>query len=381
MKVVVLAAYASSLIKFRGPLIEEICQRGHEVTCLAPGKDASLGGMDEVDISSSLETFGAKYRQVDVHRTSVNPHKDLKYASSLNRAISDIEPDRIFAYTMKPIIYGGMVARKLGHEHFYPLFSGLGYAFNLERFSLKQRIVGGLVKRMLRVAVRRSPRVIFQNQDDEQLLTELGIVAPGQQTAIASGSGVDLSYYKYQPLTGQRRPLTFLMVARLLLDKGIREYAAAAELVKQKYPDSRFLLIGPSDENNPAVPTADEMANWKAIEYLGSVKDVRPYLNECDVFVLPSYREGTPRSTLEAMAIGRAVITTDAPGCRETVVDGENGFLVPIRDSGAIVDAMEQFLVEPELCRGMGQVSRAMVEEIFDVRKVNQDMLRFLEIG
>ena len=328
MKVLVLASHASSLINFRGQLIKEICQRGHQVIATAPGKDTNLGDMDALDVGAALSKIGAQYKNIALARTGISPKRDMTYFNQLRQIIRDTQPDRIFAYTIKPIIYGGLAARSLGYSNFYPLFSGLGYAFSYEKTSFKKDIVRVLVKRLLRTAISKSPTVIFQNDDDQSYLRQLKIISEQQNSEVVAGSGVDLEYFSHVPTANGKSSITFLMIARLLYDKGICEYAKAAKILKSKYPDARFILIGPRDNNNPASPGLGEINSWEAVEYLGSVKDVRPYLASCDVFVLPSYyREGTPRSSLEAMATGRAIVTTDWVGCRETVIPEKNGFL------------------------------------------------------
>jgi glycosyltransferase involved in cell wall biosynthesis len=198
---------------------------------------------------------------------------------------------------------------------------------------------------------------------------------------MVNGSGVNLDYYSFKPpLTGV---LVFLMIARLLKEKGISEYIEAAGIVKRKYPEARFKLIGWDLGDNHSSFTKKEQENWKTegfVEIRGPLEDVRPFLEETSVYVLPSYREGTPRTVLEAMATGRAVITTDAPGCRETVVEGTNGFLVPVRDGKSLAVAMERFIKEPDLVERMGRESRRIAEEKYDVHKVNAVINRAMDL-
>jgi glycosyltransferase involved in cell wall biosynthesis len=217
--------------------------------------------------------------------------------------------------------------------------------------------------------------VIFQNPDNRQVFVERGIVEL-PRTLIVHGSGVNVEHFSPAPLS-QGEPV-FLLIARLLGDKGIREYVRAAALLKEKYPAVVLQLVGPDDPSPDGIPL-DEVKKWHeagVIQYLGSTKDVRPYLAQCHVYVLPSYHEGTPRSVLEAMAMGRPVVTTDAPGCRETVQPGENGYLVPTRDAEALARAMERFILEPGLIGEMGSRSRRIAEQKYDVHKVNAVILQ-----
>jgi len=205
-------------------------------------------------------------------------------------------------------------------------------------------------------------------------------VQPTTPTVVVNGSGVDVSDYNVLPLprdnNGAIKP-SFLLIARLLKDKGIIEYVAAAERVKQLYPEAEFHLVGGLDEN-PAAISELQLDEWIAqgdITYWGQIKDVRPAIEACSVYVLPSYREGTSRSVLEAMSMGRAIITTDAPGCRETVIAGENGYLISVKAVDELVEAMTQFIEQPALYEQMGQMSRRIALEKYDVKKVNDHML------
>ena len=195
-----------------------------------------------------------------------------------------------------------------------------------------------------------------------------------EKCVITNGSGVNLERFSQKPLPDENR---FLLIARVLRDKGIMEYLEAADKVAEKYPDAKFDLLGPLD-TNPSALTEDDLAPYlnENVKYLGGTNDVRPYIEKARVYVLPSYREGTPRTVLEAMAVGRPVITTDAPGCRETVTDGENGFLVPVKDAGAIAEKMIYFIENPERAQEMALRSMEICRKKFDVRSVNKTLLR-----
>jgi glycosyltransferase involved in cell wall biosynthesis len=233
---------------------------------------------------------------------------------------------------------------------------------------------------MYSASLRKATLVFFQNADDRNLFFEDGILGRDSSTFVVNGSGVDLNEYPYSPIT-EKRP-AFLMIARLLGDKGVREYVRAARLIRARNPDARFALAGWLDDNPDSIRQV-ELDKWLEsghVEYLGRLEDVRGAISESSVYVLPSYREGTPRTVLEAMAMGRPIITTDGPGCRETVRHGENGFLVPVKSVSALVEAMQRFIDNPELAAEMGKRSREIAEERYDVHKVNEVMLREMGI-
>ncbi len=248
------------------------------------------------------------------------------------------------------------------------MITGLGYGFG--GLSWVQRSIGRVVQGLYRLALRQAAGVMFQNPDDWDLFIRLGLVPPTLPITLINGSGVDLERYALSQLP--EAPV-FLLIARLLADKGLREYDQAARRLKARYPQARFLLGGDLDRN-PLGIRAPELADWQAdgtIEYLGHLDEVHPAFAAARVYVLSSYREGTPHTVLEAMAMGRPIVTTDAPGCRETVVDGVNGFLVPVRDAAALEHAMERFILQPDRAERMGAESLRLAREKYDAHKVN----------
>jgi glycosyltransferase involved in cell wall biosynthesis len=258
------------------------------------------------------------------------------------------------------------------------MITGLGYAF--AGATWKQRLTAFFLTHLYRRAANFNNCLIFQNPDDLAMFLDLRIVRDEEKTAIVNGSGVDIEKFSYTEACLQ--PVSFLLIARLIWDKGIREYVEAARLLKKRYPQVRFRILGPLDKNPHAI-TYDTVCRWEAdgiVEYLGRTDDVRPYLKESSVYVLPSYREGTPRSVLEALSIGRPVVTTDAPGCRETVIDGLNGYLVPVKDADRLAVAMEKLIMDPGLILNMGKESRRIAVEKYDVRKVSHSILQAMEL-
>ena len=300
-------------------------------------------------VAETLKTWGVKYRTVDIARGGTNPLADTRTRIAIQGLLGDTRPDILLAYTAKPVIYGGMAAQALAGARFFPMITGLGYAFT-PAAGAKRRFLRFLLIQLYRRSLRGAERVIFQNPDDEALFTELGLLPDPERAARVYGSGVDCEAFPPSPLP--EAPV-FLMLARLVADKGVREYVEAARRIRAIYPEARFRLAGGLDPN-PASVSQAELDAWVAesvIDYLGPVHPVHPVqpeLSNCRYYVLPSYREGTPRSVLEAMATGRPIITTDAPGCRETVEHGVNALLVPPRDPDALASAMLELLAAPE---------------------------------
>ena len=367
--VLVLASHAPSLVNFRGPLIAEMVRRGWRVTAAAPDFDDST--------RAGVTALGARPVEVPMARTGMNPLSDLAYRDSLIALFRKEQPDVLLAYTIKPVIWGLLAARAGGVPRAVALITGLGYAFTDGTGGGAKRLLAGVVASALyRLALGRADRVLFQNPDDRDLFLGRGLVRDRGQITVVDGSGVDLSHYTPAPLP--EAPV-FLMIGRLLGAKGVREYAAAAVALKQRHPDWSFRLVGFLDEGPDGV-TAAELAQWQAggVEFLGEQEDVRPALRGASVYVLPSWREGTPRSVLEAMATGRPVITTDAPGCRETVTDGHNGLLVPVRDAEALTLAMERLGRDAALRERYGAASLAVAKEKYAVDKVNDALLGHL---
>jgi glycosyltransferase involved in cell wall biosynthesis len=365
-RVVVIGGFAPSLIRFRGDLIAAMARAGHEVIGCAPGEDP--------EVAKALQARGARYLPVAFDRSGINPIADLSSLLGLRRLLRELRPDVVLAYTAKAVIYGAGAAQLAGVPRVFAMITGLGYAF-IEGRELKRRILRQVTTRLYRASLAGCEAILFQNQDDLDDFRRAGIVAAGKKLIKVDGSGVDTAHFAFAPVVPE--PPTFLLIARLLRDKGIVEYVEAARRLRAEHPRARFRLLGPLDPN-PAGLTADLVERWHAegvIDYLGEAKDVRPHLRDCTVYVLPSYREGMPRTVLEAMATGRAIVTTDVPGCRATVSEGENGFLVPPRDADALAEAMRRFITRPELTIALGARSRRIAQERFDVHRVNAAML------
>ena len=371
MKVAVLGGYAPSLLNFRGPMMRAMQQAGHEVVGLAPDSNP--------EVTARLADLGIAYQSVPIARTGMNPIRDLASIRALTRTFQDMKPDLLLSYTVKPVIYGSLAAVRAGVPRRYAMITGLGSGLQGEGF--KDLLLARLIRAMYRKGIAANQGVIFQNPDDQAYFERHRLMPRDCATTLINGSGVDLEHFAQVPQP--EVPLTFLMVARLVRDKGLLEYVEAARLLKSQGVRARCLLLGPFD-TNPTAISRGALGAWEEegiLEYLGEAKDVRPFLAQAHVLVLPSYGEGTPRSVLEAMAMGRAVVTTLAPGCKETVLPEKTGFLVPVKDSAALAEAMGRFAADPELAPRMGKAGRAYAEEKYDVDKVNTVILRALSLS
>ena len=365
MKFLLIASFPDSLVSFRGPLIDALLAHGLQVHVAAPG----LG--EGSTVRQLLKNKGVWMHDIPMQRTGTNPLADAGTFFHLWKLMRTMRPDFVLGYTIKPVVYGLLAARLTRIPKRFALITGLGYSFQGDG---RRNVLLKLVQRLYGFALRGVHTTFFQNPDDDTLFRKLKILCPAANSIVVNGSGVDIDYYTVTPLPTAPH---FLLIARLLGDKGVREYAQAAQQIRSQRPDVVFTLVGWVDDNPNAI-TQQELDTWitdGTLEFAGRLSDVRPAIASCSVYVLPSYREGTPRTVLEAMAMGRPIITTDAPGCRETVQNGENGCLVPVRSTDALVAAMLRFINEPTLAQRMGKKSRRIAEDKYDVRKVNAAML------
>lgn len=377
MKFLLICSFLPSIINFRGKLLEAIAAKGYEIHILAPDTDQFQEDFQ------MLTKLGYHIHNIPMQRAGTNPIADAKTLKSLYTTIKAIKPDYVLSYTIKPVIYGTLAARMAKVPHIFAMITGLGYAFQTadnQAPSTTQKLIYSLYKK----ALPNCEKIIFQNPDDLALFRHLRLMPDNFPTVLVNGSGVNLTHFEVIDLPHDQQgnvKTSFLLIARLLKDKGVLEYIEAAKIIKQQYPNIEFHLVGWMDENPNAITQAqlDDWVNQGIVRFWGKLDDVRPAIAACSVYVLPSYREGTPRTVLEAMAMGRAIITTNAPGCKETVVEGVNGFLVPVKAVKQLADAMEKFILERNLVIEMGKASRKIVVEKFDVNKVNQTML--IEMG
>jgi glycosyltransferase involved in cell wall biosynthesis len=367
-RTIVLSANSDwNIVNFRAGLISALRGAGYDPVVIAPQDPAA---------EERMRALRVERIAVPIQRSGLNPWTDLTLLARYRGLLRKLRPAAYLGYTIKPNIYGSLAAASLGIASI-PNVSGLGTAF------MRSGGLQKLVSHMYRVAFRRAPVVFFQNEEDRALFVGRGIVR-SDQARVLPGSGVDLE--RFAPAPPPEGPPTFLLIARMLRDKGVIEFVEAARLLGQELPDARFQLLGPFDEGNRTAIGRAEIARWVGegvIDYLGTADDVRPYIAAATAVVLPSYREGLPRSLLEAGALARPLIAADVPGCRDVVEDGINGYLCKVRDPVALADAMRRVaLAVPANRRAMGEAARRGVQQRFSEKFVIQaylDVLASLE--
>jgi glycosyltransferase involved in cell wall biosynthesis len=373
VSIAVLSNSSETLCNFRGDLIRSLVEGGHRIYALAPDYDAAK--------RTQVEALGATPVDIPLERNGLNPLRDLKTVWLLYRFLRGRRPAVFFGYFMKPVIYGTIAAWLAGVPRRVSMVAGLGFVFiNAEQNPpLKARLLKFAVKLLYAIAFRCADKVIFQNRDDLSLM-QVGGVVPRGRAVLVNGSGVNLERFSSAPTRQSGKPLTFVWTGRLLREKGVLELVEATRAIRDEGHDIEVVLVGGVDGNPGSLQEA-EVRQWHdegIVRWAGKVDDVRPYLQNADIFVLPSYREGLPRSTQEAMATGLAVITTDVPGCRETVVDGVNGMLVTVRSASALAEAMRRYVNDPSLAVRHGKASLELVRAKFDVEVINQAMRNVL---
>lgn len=361
---------AFSMLNFRASLIRSIVAAGVEVYALAPNYTA--------DQMAMVHELGAKPVSYPLTRAGLNPLEDMVTFTSLVRTLKDIKPTINLAYAIKPVIYGTLAAKAANVPKRFAMIEGLGHVF-FESSSLGGHLLKSAATSLYRIALSQASRTFFLNEDDKSAFVTLGILR-GERAFVTGAIGVDIHAWGFSKPVYD--PMTFLFAGRLLREKGILDFIEAAKHVKQRHPHVQFVVLGDIDTNPSSVTHSDvrQWVNDGLITWPGHVA-VKPWLERSSVFVLPSYREGVPRSTQEAMSIGRPVITTDVPGCRDTVKHGWNGILVPPRDVGALTKAMESFILDPHLVAVMGERSRSFAEIHFDEEKKNAAFLPLIGLG
>jgi len=365
-RTVVISINASwNIVNFRRGLIAALRGRGWRVVALSPA-DAYSG---------RLADLGAEHVPIAIDSSGLSPVRDLVLLGLYYRRLARIRPDAFLGWTAKPNIYGSLAAHALGIPVVNNI-SGLGTAF----------IAGGPLRRIVsflyRIALRRSAAVFFQNPEDRMLFLASGLARP-EQARLLPGSGIDLDRFRPAPQAAAAGPFAFLLVGRLLWQKGVREYVEAARIVRRQAPETRFRLLGFLDAANRSAVGRGDVEGWVAeglIDYLGAADDVRPHIAAADCVVLPSYREGLPRALLEGAAMARPLIATDVPGCRQAIEHEVNGLLCAARDPAALADAMLAMIGLPAARRAaMGAAGRARVERDYDEAGAIQPYLDTLE--
>lgn len=363
MKVLINSGLIIPVFKKRDKLIKKIKENN----------DVTISGYEK-NVEEICSSYGVKCQYIPMSRAGLNPLKDIKTLISYYKLVKKEKYDIVHSYTAKPNIYGSIGARLAGCKKVYPTINGLGYAFTGSGF--KNKIIRMITCFLYKIAFACSNKVFFQNINDANELVKKRILKK-DKCVIISGSGVDTKLYDFAKLNSSN---VFFLASRLLVTKGLREYFKAAEIIKKKYPDCQFLLAGSLDPNPDGI-TKEELDYYTEkgyVQYLGVLDNIISELQRCSVFVLPSYyREGVPHAILEAMSIGRAIITTDSPGCRETI-NNKNGLLVKPKDYEDLADKMLWMVEHKKEVEQMGLESRKYVLERFDVDIVNKDILRTL---
>jgi glycosyltransferase involved in cell wall biosynthesis len=368
MKIAVISSHTKSLFWFRIDMMREFIKLGHSVI--------AIGSESELKWKTVFEKYEIKYKQLYTERNGINPFKDLRTFQELKKFMKNEKPDKVFVYQAKTIIYGCLSAKAIGITDVYPLIAGLGSIFRGNGF--KNELIKITMKIGYRLACKASKKVFFQNEDDKNEFIKYKLIEK-DKIVIINGSGVNLEQFVPKPLPEK---ITFLFIGRLIKDKGVVEYLEACKQIKIYNPNIKCLLIGPFD-SNPSSLKQNELQYYidkGIVEYFGEQIDVRPYLIECSTYVLPSYYEGIPKTILEAMAVGRSIITSDAPGCRETVIDGYNGYLVPVKDVNALVNKMKDFIEMPSINKLMAERSLKLVREKFDVKLINNSIMKTMNL-
>jgi glycosyltransferase involved in cell wall biosynthesis len=361
MKIAVLTSDPYSIFRHRLELVVDFVKSGNEVLIISSGND---------DLRDEFNQYGLRFRHIRLKRNGINPVTDIQTFFDFSKVLKEEKPDKVFAYQAKAVVYGCWAANRCGIRDVYIMLTGLGSILRNNTTAIIPKILHIILKRLYKHAFKCSRYVFFQNDDDRQSMIDWTSL-PLNKTVIVNGSGVDIHTYSQSPMP----PVpVFLYIGRLVRDKGICEYLEACKTIRKRYENIRCILVGSYDTNPSAIKERDlkPYIDDNIIEYAGEQNDVKPFIAQCSTYILPSYHEGTPRSVLQAMAMGRAIITTDAPGCRETVKNGDNGFLVPVKNVEAIVAKMEYLINNPVVNAKMGERSRVIAEEKYDMRKVNR---------
>lgn len=361
----------ASLTNFRGDLMKYLIDNNYEVYAAAPEINN--------DVKQELVELGVMPIEFSLQRTGLNPLKDLKTIFELRKLISKYEIDIVFPYTIKPVIYGSIAAR-IARVPVVSLITGLGFTFSAS--SNKAIILQHITELMYKFALRKNKTVIFQNSDDIELFQKRKVIDKKQQVEIVNGSGVNLDKYSYRVNKNKTARIVFIIVARLIEEKGINLFIESAEVLKEDFPNAEFHVIGTPGKSPSAIKLEklEDLHRKKTIVYHGQKSNVPDFLFASDVFVLPTYyREGVPRSILEALSVGMPIITTNTPGCKETVMKNLNGLLIEPRKLNSLIEAMRYFLENPNKIEEMGVNSRKLAEDKFNVDIINKRILNILQ--
>ncbi len=366
MRIGIFTAYADRLERSRPELLEALKLAGHTVVIIGPEADA-LSPQDRLE-------SGREYRQVSIKRANTNPLTELLAIRDLVGVFREVKLDRLLVYGARMQVSVLPAARLAGVKKLFSVINGAGGHYYLS--GLRGKIVRLCSWPMMKIALSTATCVFFQNTDDRGLYLKQCLVRK-KKTRLINGSGVNLKQFPKTPLPTELR---FLMLTRLASEKGIGEYAQAAQIVKEKYPNAEFHLVGNRDISFPEQEAAvlDAAIESGAVVYHGATTEPAKWYQMCRIYVLPSYHEGTPRTVLEALATGRPILTTDVSGCRDTITDGVEGYLVPAKDVVSLADAMMQMIEQSEKTEEMANRAWDRANEKYDVYKVNKTLLNEL---
>lgn len=367
-KLLLIGPKTDAVVNFRGDLICDIKAKDYDVVVVVP----------EDNNKDFFKKHGVKVRLINLKKNSLSPANAINYCKNLQRIIEDEKPDKVFSFTIKSVIFGSIAANRAGVKEIYSLICGLGMIFCSE--TLKARVLRLAGCKLYKYALKYNKKVIFQNQDDINEFVGRGLVEK-KKCELVNGSGVNLKKFAKNKIPSG--PVSFLMVSRVLKEKGVMEYFKAANIVKEKYPEAKFVYVGAIDRNKNAVnmETLRPFVREGIVEYVPETHEVEKFVAKCSVFVLPTYyREGIPRTILEALAMGRPVLTTDTPGCRETVVEGENGWFVKVKRADSLAEKMIWAIEHQDELQKMGNKSYKMCLDKFTIEKINKRMLEIMRV-
>tara|TARA_Y100000589_G_scaffold42800_1_gene35860 strand:+ start:8145 stop:9287 length:1143 start_codon:yes stop_codon:yes gene_type:complete len=370
-KLILLTIDPKSLISFKGDLIRALIKNGFKIIVLSNNFSNKT--------KQDLDLIGAEVREVYINRLGLNIFKESKSFLQLIQTIRNIEPNYIITYFAKSNIFGLLSSKIAGVKNRYAIIEGLGYPFTKDpnRFSIKKVLFFILLSFFYKLSLSQASKVFFLNKDDLGDFRKFNIISKRTKSYVLGPIGINPKDYPYYKIN-INEPISFLFIGRLIREKGILEFLKAAKIINQSFPTVKFIVLGSfEDKKNPGYIKRDKLRYLLDTSYItwpGNV-DVLPWIKKSHVFVLPSYREGFPRSTQEVMSVGRAVITTDVPGCRDTVIEGKNGFIVPAGDIYALVKTMKYFICNPEKIILMGKESYLISNKFFSNKIFNKSII------
>lgn len=361
----IVSSVVESLVLFRGELIQELISRGFNIQVLAPNLNQKNSYTDK------LNSWGVRLLNLPIVGAKISLLRDIYAIFVMIIYFLRFNPHYVLSYNLKPVLLSNLICWIFKTKKRFIIITGLGYFFLDHKIN---SIATRIIKIFYNFTLKRASKIFFQNQDDMNLFKKMFKI-PSNKTVLTNGSGVNIDYFKSKSLPKEKR---FLMIARLIKAKGVKEYLLSAQIIKKKYPFINFNLVGFFENNIDSINKdfVESFVNEGVLNFLGKLEDVRDEISNSSIFVLPSYREGMPRTVLEAMSVGRPIITSNVPGCKDTVKDGVNGFLIEPKSIQSLVHAMEKMInLDDVALSNMGKQSRLIAEQKYDVNKVNKNIL------